>query len=158
MVNLPIWGFIYLCDARSYGIEPVRSRAAVPPCKAGFRCVYMRSRHTSFPMPLYVILGKLTQKAIEDIKSAPERDAAAEQIIKEAGGKLLAHYYTFGRYDFIDVLDLPSAEALAQVYIAITKWGTITTETMSALLPEQVYKVVMESRVKSGPEITHTAP
>jgi hypothetical protein len=29
---------------------------------------------------------------------------------------------------------------------------------MSALLPEQVYKVVMESRVKSGPEITHTAP
>jgi uncharacterized protein with GYD domain len=94
-------------------------------------------------MPLYVILGKLTQKAIDDIHSAAERDAAAEQLIKEAGGRLLAHYYTFGRYDFVVILELPSMEALARVYFEVGRWGTITTETMTALLPEQVYKVAM---------------
>ncbi|MDD1675928.1 MAG: GYD domain-containing protein, partial [Methanomicrobiales archaeon] len=95
------------------------------------------------PMPLFVILGKLTQKAIEDIKRVAERDSKGEQIVKAAGGKLLAHYYTFGRYDFVIVAELPSTEALARVLIDVSKWGTIRTETMTALLPEQMYKVAM---------------
>ncbi len=107
-------------------------------------------------MPLYIILGKLTHTALEGIKSAAERDAAAGQIIKEAGGRLLAHYYTFGRYDFIVVVELPSLEALARVYIEIGRWGTITTETMTALLPEQVYKVAMET--KESQETPPAAP
>jgi uncharacterized protein with GYD domain len=108
-------------------------------------------------MPLFVILGKLTQKAIEDINSAAERDAAAEQIIREAGGKVLAHYYTFGRYDFVLIAELPSTEALAGVYLEIGKWGTVGTETMSALLPEQVYKVVTV-KAKSALEVFHPPP
>jgi uncharacterized protein with GYD domain len=117
----------------------------------------MDSRPTPFPMPLYVILGKLTSKAIEDIHSVAERDAVAGQIIKEAGGKLLAHYYTFGRYDYIVILEMPSPEALARVLIEISKWGTIQTETMNALLPEQIYKVSKEVRERS-PEPTHPIP
>jgi Uncharacterized conserved protein len=101
-------------------------------------------------MSLFVILGKLTQKALEEIQSAAERDAAAEQIIRKAGGRLLAHYYTFGRYDFVVVADLPSTEALARIYLGISRWGTVTTETMTALLPEQVYRVAMEARDKGS--------
>ena len=96
-------------------------------------------------MPLFVILGKLTQKAIEDIKRVAERDSKGEQIVKAAGGRLLAHYYTFGRYDFVIVAELPSTEALAKVLIDVSKWGTIRTETMTALLPEQMYKVAMST-------------
>ena len=65
----------------------------------------------------------------------------AEQAIKAAGGKLIAHYYTLGRYDFVAIVELPSQEALVKVLIEIGKWGTVSTETMTALLPEQVYKV-----------------
>jgi uncharacterized protein with GYD domain len=108
-------------------------------------------------MPLFVILGKLTPKAIEDINSVPERDAAAEQIIREAGGRLLAHYYTFGRYDFVDVVEMPSTEALAGAFLGIGRWGTISTETMTALLPEQLYKVVAKES-KGAPEPIHPAP
>ena len=96
-------------------------------------------------MPLFVILGKLTQKAIEDIKRVAERDSKGEQIVKAAGGRLLAHYYTFGRYDFVIVAELPSTETLAKVLIDVSKWGTIRTETMTALLPEQMYKVAMST-------------
>jgi uncharacterized protein with GYD domain len=94
-------------------------------------------------MTLFVVLGKLTQKAIENAKGFAERDAKAEQVIKAAGGKLLAHYYTLGRYDFVAMVDMPSDEALIKVLIELGKWGTISTETMTALLPEQVHKVAM---------------
>jgi uncharacterized protein with GYD domain len=91
-------------------------------------------------MPIFIVLGKLTQKAIENAKEIAERDLKGEQIVKEAGGKLLAHYYTLGRYDFVIIVDMPSTEALAKVLLEAGKWGTITTETMTALLPEQIYK------------------
>jgi uncharacterized protein with GYD domain len=96
-------------------------------------------------MPLFVILGKLTQKAIDTIKGAEERDARGEEIVKAAGGKLIANYYTFGRYDFVIVAELPSTEALAKVLIEVSKWGTIRTETMTALLPDQLYQVAKET-------------
>jgi uncharacterized protein with GYD domain len=96
-------------------------------------------------MTLYVVLGKLTSEAIKNVKGIAERDLKGEQIIKTAGGKLLAHYYTFGRYDFVAIVELPSTEALAKVLIELGKWGTITTETMTALLPEQIYKVAKET-------------
>ena len=78
-------------------------------------------------MPLYVILGKLTDKAIENMKRAKERDEKGEQIIKSEGGKLLGLYYTFGRYDFVAIVELPSSEILAKVIIEIGKWGTVST-------------------------------
>ena len=93
-------------------------------------------------MPLFIVLGKLTDKAIEKMKEAKQRDEKAEQIIQSAGGTFIAHYYTFGRYDFVAILELPSAETLAKVIIQIGQWGTVTTETMTALLPEQMYKMV----------------
>lgn len=91
-------------------------------------------------MPLFIILGKLSDKAIGKMKEADQRDARAEQIIISAGGKLLGLYYTFGRYDYVSIVELPSAEVLARVTVDIAKGGTtVSTETMTALLPEQMY-------------------
>jgi uncharacterized protein with GYD domain len=94
-------------------------------------------------MPIFIILGKLTDKAIEKMREAKQRDDKAEQIIKLAGGKLISYYYTFGRYDFVATVELPSAEILAKVILDIGKWGTVSTETMTALLPEDIYKMAM---------------
>jgi uncharacterized protein with GYD domain len=94
-------------------------------------------------MPLFIVLGKLTDKAIEKMKEARERDEKAKQIIQSAGGSLISLYYTIGRYDFVAIVDLPSAEILAGVIIQVSQWGTVSTETMTALLPEQMYKMAM---------------
>ena len=91
-------------------------------------------------MTTFVLLGKLTQKAFDNVKEMAERDAKGEQVIKAAGGKLLAHYYTFGSYDFVALVDLPSDEALAKILLELGKWGTLSTETLTALKPEQVYR------------------
>ena len=75
------------------------------------------------------------------MKEAKQRDEKAEQIIKSAGGRLISHYYTFGRYDFVATVELPSAEILANVIVGIGQGGTVNTETMTALVPEQMYKM-----------------
>ncbi|MDD1709456.1 MAG: GYD domain-containing protein [Methanoregulaceae archaeon] len=90
-------------------------------------------------MPLFIILGKLSDKAIEKMREAKQRDQKTEQIIHSAGGTLLSHYYTFGRYDFVTIVELSSAEVLARVVVEIAKCGTVSTETMTAILPEQMY-------------------
>jgi uncharacterized protein with GYD domain len=94
-------------------------------------------------MSIFIVLGKLTDKAIEKMKEARQRDEKAEQIIRAAGGRLISHYYTFGRFDFVATMELPSAEVLAQVILDIGKWGTVSTETMTALPPEDIYKMAM---------------
>jgi uncharacterized protein with GYD domain len=93
-------------------------------------------------MPTYMLLGKLTRKAIEHFDRAAERDADGERIITSLGGRVLAHYYTFGRYDFVVVVELPSEAALAKALVEIQKWGTVTTETMTAMSPDEVYRAV----------------
>ena len=99
--------------------------------------------HIAIPliMPLFIILGKLTDTAIRKMREARDRDEKAEKIIQAAGGKLIGHYYTIGRYDFIAIVEMPSPEVLAKAIIDVGKWGTVTTETMTALLPEQMYEL-----------------
>lgn len=92
-------------------------------------------------MPLFIVLGKLTDTAIAKMKEAKERDEKTAKIIQSAGGKLISHYYTFGRYDFVAIVELPSAEILAKVIIEIAKCGAVSTETMTALLPGQMYEM-----------------
>jgi len=95
-------------------------------------------------MPQFIILGKLSDTAIANMKGAKDRDEKGEQIIHKAGGNLIGYYYTFGRYDFVAIVELPSAEILARVIIEIGKnWGSVGTESMTALLPEQMYKIAM---------------
>ena len=77
------------------------------------------------------------------MKDAKERDKKGEQIIKDAGGILLDHYYAFGHLDFVIVVEMHSNEALFKVLLEIGKWGTVSTETRTALLTEEVYKVAM---------------
>jgi uncharacterized protein with GYD domain len=91
-------------------------------------------------MAIYVVLGRLTHKAIADIKGIADRDRKGEEVIRAAGGKLLAHYYTFGRYDFVVILEVPTPEAMVKILVEIGKWGTVSTETLSALPPELVYR------------------
>jgi uncharacterized protein with GYD domain len=96
-------------------------------------------------MPTYILLGKLTSKALAHMDRAEERDADGDRIIASVGGRVLAHYYAFGRYDFIVIVDLPSEAALARALVEIGKWGTVTTETMTGMTPGEVYGAVKGS-------------
>lgn len=93
-------------------------------------------------MQTYILLGRLTGLAWEQQVGFADRDARAEEIIKRSGGKLVALYYTFGQYDFIAIIEAPSEESIAAILLDIGRFGTVNSETLLALRPDQFYKAV----------------
>ena len=95
-------------------------------------------------MTIYISLGKLQRTAFEKIESIEERDKKAKQVIESLGGKLLSLYYTFGRYDFIATIDMPSKESVVKFLSIVARHGTVQTETLETIPAEMIYKVAKE--------------
>ncbi len=62
-------------------------------------------------MPIFIVLSKYTTEGVQKIKDAPERAKAAQKIAESVGAKIKSVYYTFGRYDFVSIIEAPSLEA-----------------------------------------------
>jgi len=95
-------------------------------------------------VPIFVIMGNLTEKGVKTIKDAPKRQKQAEEIIKSVGGKLLGLYYTFGKYDWVALVDGPSLEAAMKALFIFGQGGTNRTRTLVAIKAEEVNKIVGE--------------
>ncbi|MHA3963515.1 MAG: GYD domain-containing protein [Candidatus Thorarchaeota archaeon SMTZ1-45] len=95
-------------------------------------------------MPIFVIMGNLTEKGIKTIKDAPKRQKQAEEIIKSVGGKLLGLYYTMGKYDWVSIVEGPSIEAAMKALFIFGAGGTNRTRTMVALTADEANKIIGE--------------
>ncbi|GAH99155.1 unnamed protein product [marine sediment metagenome] len=49
------------------------------------------------------------------------------------GAKILAQYAILGPYDFVNILEAPTNEAVSKVAIALGARGTLQTMTMAAM-------------------------
>ena len=95
-------------------------------------------------MTIYISLGNLRRAAFEKFDSLEERDRKAKQIIESFGGKMLSMYYTFGRYDFVVIIDMPSKENLVKFLSIVAKHGTVRTETLETIPADMFYKIAKE--------------
>ena len=95
-------------------------------------------------MLTFILLGRQTSQVWDQVIGFQERDQKAAAIISKAGGKLLSLHYTFGQYDFIAIIEAPSQEAMTHILIEIGRFGTVCSETMLALRPEQLYTCVKD--------------
>jgi uncharacterized protein with GYD domain len=95
-------------------------------------------------MTIYVMLGNLKGAAFEKFDGIAERDQKARKIVESLGGKMLYLYYTFGRYDFVVILDMPSKESLVKFLAIVAKFGTVRTETLETIPAEMMYKIAKE--------------
>jgi len=92
-------------------------------------------------MTIYISLGNLQRAAFEKFDSIEDRDKKAKQIIESFGGKMLSMYYTFGRYDFVVIIDMPSKENLVKFLSIVAKHGTVRTETLETIPADMFYKI-----------------
>jgi uncharacterized protein with GYD domain len=83
-------------------------------------------------MPAFIVLGKFTQKGIENMKDSPQRLEAAKKVAKSAGGEIKEFYYTMGRYDFIAICEGPDVESMMRSLFIISGGGAVRTETLPA--------------------------
>lgn len=90
-------------------------------------------------MLTFILLGRLTGLSREQVRDFEERDRKAEEIIRRAGGTLVSLHYTFGQYDFVAIIQAPSQEAMTLILMEIGRFGTLCSETLLALTPEQMY-------------------
>jgi uncharacterized protein with GYD domain len=100
--------------------------------------------HESSRMTIYISLGKLQRDAFEKIDTIEDRDRKAKQIIESLGGKMISLYYTFGQYDFVVIIDMPSKENLVKFLSIVAKHGTVRTETLETIPADMFYKITKE--------------
>jgi uncharacterized protein with GYD domain len=93
-------------------------------------------------METYIILGNWTQQGIAKVKDAPARIEAVRKATEAAGGKMIAWYLTFGRYDFVVITESPNAKAAAGLLLANGAQGNASTETLHAMTEAEFKTIV----------------
>ncbi len=88
------------------------------------------------PMATYVLLTNLTDEGRKTIRSRPERIREVNKEIEGMGGKLMAQYAVLGPYDFVNVIEAPSNEAIARIAVELGSRGTLQLMTLPAIAVE----------------------
>ncbi len=83
-------------------------------------------------MPVYILLSTLTSEGRKTIKERPERIKEVNKEIEKFGAKVIQQYATLGRYDFVNIVEAPSNDAVTRVSIELGSRGTVHIMSMPA--------------------------
>jgi uncharacterized protein with GYD domain len=75
-------------------------------------------------MPNYIILFNFTEHGIKNVKDTINRAEAFKNAVEKAGGKFLSEYYTFGRYDIVTTVEVPSDESMMSIMLVLAGLAT----------------------------------
>jgi uncharacterized protein with GYD domain len=89
----------------------------------------------------YIILIRLTDQGIRNIKDTTRRADAARSEAERIGGKFTV-YWTFGKYDGIGILEAPNDEAAMEFELKFGSLGNVRTTTLKAFTEEEIARVV----------------
>ena len=93
-------------------------------------------------MVTYVVLMKLTDQGIKDIKNAPQRVEANAKAMEAIGGKMTGFYLTMGEYDYVAIAEMPSDEVGMTFLLGLGAAGNVKTNSMRAYTREQFAEFV----------------
>jgi uncharacterized protein with GYD domain len=93
-------------------------------------------------MATYIILQKLTEQGIQNIKGSPARLDAAKQLAKSMGGEIKATYLVMGEYDLVIILEAPNDEGVATGMLAVGMQGNTRSVTMRAFTEDEYRKII----------------
>jgi uncharacterized protein with GYD domain len=93
-------------------------------------------------MPAYIILMKLTDQGIKDIKKAPERIEAGIKAFEAMGGKVTGFYLVMGDYDYVAIGEAPSDAVATAFALGLGSLGNVRTTTLKAYTKEQFAEIV----------------
>ena len=88
-------------------------------------------------MATYVILMKLTEQGIKEVKSAPERIEQGLKAFEAMGGKLICFYSVMGEYDYVAIGEGPSDDMAMTFLLGLGSQGNVRTTTLKAFSREE---------------------
>jgi uncharacterized protein with GYD domain len=91
-------------------------------------------------MPRYLLEASYTPEGAKGVlkDGGSKRRAAAEQVVKQAGGKLEAFYFAFGKHDAYVIVDMPDNVSAAAASLAVSASGAVSARTTVLLTPEEI--------------------
>ncbi len=84
-------------------------------------------------MPIYLMLTTLTDEGRKTIQEDPESLRDINKEVEQMGVKILDQYALLGQYDFVNIVEAPSNEAVAKLAIRLSAKGTTQTLTLAAI-------------------------
>jgi len=91
-------------------------------------------------MPKFLVQACYTADGAKGVlkNGGTARRRAAEEAVAQFGGKVESFYFAFGADDAFIICDVPDAESMAAISLAVTASGTIRTRATLLLSPEQI--------------------
>jgi uncharacterized protein with GYD domain len=93
-------------------------------------------------MAAFVMLMKLTDKGLADLKNAPARIEDGIKVLEAAGGAMYSFHVTMGAYDYVAVGEAPDDDAAALVALSLAAGGNVTTTTLRAFTRQEFASLV----------------
>ena len=93
-------------------------------------------------MPIYIVLYKLTDQGIRNIKEAPQRIEEGTKALEAAGGKVIGFYSVMGEYDYVGIGECPNDETAVALALAGGSQGNVRTTTLKAFTKEEFAEIV----------------
>lgn len=85
----------------------------------------------------YLLLMKLTEQGIKNIKDAPARYNAAFKAWEKAGGKVLGFWIAIGEYDYVAIGESPSDEAALGFAVGLSALGNLRVQSVRLFNTQQ---------------------
>ena len=84
-------------------------------------------------MSVYLMLTTLTDAGRGAIQEDPESLREINKEMEFMGVKILDQYALLGQYDFVNIVEAPSNEAIAKLAIRLSAGGMYQTLTLAAI-------------------------
>ena len=91
-------------------------------------------------MPKYLVQGNYTAEGAKGLQKdgGSRRRQVVEALLKEAGGRLEAFYYTFGDSDVAVIVDLPDNVSSVALSLAVNASGVTKIKTTPLVTVEEM--------------------
>ena len=84
-----------------------------------------------------ILLMKLTDQGVKDIKNAPQRIEQSIKTFEKMGGKMLGFYAVTGEYDYISIGESPNDEVGMAFVLGLSAIGNVRVTTLQAFTKEE---------------------
>lgn len=92
----------------------------------------------------YVSLMRLTPKGLAELAGSPDRRRLSEERVAALGGRSIAFFATMGAYDFVQVFEMPSNEAMMQYVLTARRDGHVEPLILPAFDPPTYADIVSQ--------------
>ena len=91
-------------------------------------------------MPIFAMLSTLGPGGWETVREKPDRIREVAAEVEALGLKVHAQYALMGQYDFLNIIEAPDEESMANAAIMLAARGTMRTTTLTAIPIEDLIK------------------